>query len=170
MSHKIERSLVFISGALLIAIILLMNVEIFARYFFRSSTRISEEFSGYMFCAATILGFYPALMRGRFLRITALLSGIPPKARAVAEVLVGLVSAAFSMVLMYQTWGLFDLSRDFDTRSEYYSETLLMYPQAILPAGFVLLSVGFLVRGLVLARALWWGNTALAEEEANVID
>ena len=45
-----------------------------------------------------------------------------------------------------------------------------MYPQGILPAGLALLSVGFLVRGLVLARALWQGSTALAEEEANVVD
>lgn len=151
--------------------VVLMTAEVFMRYAFSISIKISEEYSGYLFAAATMLAFYPAMTRGRFLRITAGVSLLPPRGRAVWELVVGLVSALFCLLLAQQTWHLFTTSRDFGSRSEQYSATPLMYPQIILPLALLLLSVGMLVRAIQLSANLWRGDTALAlEEDKNVLE
>lgn len=170
MLHRLERGLLALSAGLIVCIGLLMVAEITLRYFFSLSTRISEEYSGYLFCAATLAGFFPALTTGRFLRIPALIARLPTRLRALAEVAIALVSAAFCLLLAWQCWDLFRMSLRFGSRSEQYSETPLMYPQALLPLGLGLLAAGMLLRGAHLARGLWAGDTALAEDEVNVVD
>lgn len=170
MLRRLERGLLALSIGLIVCIVLLMAVEIVLRYFFSLSTRISEEYSGYLFCAATLAAFFPALTTGRFLRIPTLISRFPNRLRAVAEVVIALVSAGFCLVLTWQTWDLFRMSVAFGSRSEQFSETPLMYPQALLPLGLGLLAIGMLLRGAQLAHGFWHGNTRLAEDEVNVVD
>jgi TRAP-type C4-dicarboxylate transport system permease small subunit len=170
MLRSLERGLLTLSIGLIVAIVLLMTIEIVLRYSFSLSTRISEEYSGYLFCAATLAAFFPALTTGRFLRIPALISRLPDRLRAVAEVLIALVSAGFCLILTWQTWDLFRMSVAFGSRSEQYSETPLMYPQVLLPLGLGLLAVGMLLRGAQLAHELWNGNRRLAKDEVNVVD
>lgn len=165
-----ERVLSAIAAVIIVAMVALMNVELISRYIFGYSTRVSEEYSSYMFCAATVAGFYPALMRGRFLRITALLSLVSLKVRAVWEVILGLISTGFSAVVAFQTWDLFAASREFGSISDQYSQTPLMYPQLVLFLGWALLSLGMLLRGLRLGFDLWRNNTLLIAEEADVLE
>ncbi|WP_205295911.1 MULTISPECIES: TRAP transporter small permease [Paracoccus] len=165
-----EKTLIALSSILVALMVVLMNVEVFMRYAFSTSTKISEEFSGYMFAIATVLAFVPALMRGRFLRIGAGLALMPLRIRAVFELLVGLISAAFCLVLTVQVWSLFRTSVEFGSVSEGYSATPLMYPQAILAPALALLSVAMLARGITLSRELWQGNTSMLMEEENVVD
>lgn len=165
-----EKTLIALSSILVALIVVLMNVEVLMRYAFSTSTKISEEFSGYMFAIATALAFLPALMRGRFLRISAALSLLPLRVRAVFELLVGFVSAGFCLVLTVQVWSLFRTSVEFGSISEGYSATPLMYPQAILAPALGLLSAAMLARGIKLSRELWQGHTGMLMEEENVVD
>lgn len=167
---KLERATIFVSALIVVLMAILMNVETLMRYVFGASTRISEEYSGYLFCAATMIGFYPALMQGRFLRITALLSLLPNRARAIWEVVIALVAAAFCLVVAVECWGLFQTSRAFGSISQEYSATPLMYPQSILPLGFALLSAGMMVRGIWIARELWKGGGDILERENDVLE
>lgn len=170
MLRHIERASIVVAAGLIVCIVLLMIVEVVLRYFFSVSTRVSEEYSGYLFCAATLIGFFPALTSGRFLRVPALLGVLPLKARAVAELLIAVISAGFCLLLVKETWGLFRMSADFGSTSEQWSATPLMYPQALLPAGLLLLAAGMLMRGVTLARGLMAGDAAVTEDEVNVID
>lgn len=165
-----ERASIAVSAGLVVCIILLMMVEIALRYLFSVSTRISEEYSGYLFCAATLIGFFPALTTGRFLRIPALLGMLPLKARAVAELIIAVISAGFCLLLVKETWGMFRMSADFGSVSEQWSATPLMYPQLLMPIGLGLLAIGMLMRGVSLARGLMAGDAAVTEDEVNVID
>jgi TRAP-type C4-dicarboxylate transport system permease small subunit len=47
-------------------------------------------------------------------------------------------------VLLYATWATFRTSVMFDSRSIQPSQTLLWIPQAVMPAGFLLLALAFL--------------------------
>jgi TRAP-type C4-dicarboxylate transport system permease small subunit len=166
----VDRILIVISSIIVALMVLLMNAEVFLRYALTTSTKISEEYSGYMFAATTMLAFFPALRRGRFLRITAVLSLLPLRARALWELVIGALSAAFCFVLAWQTWELFVTSREFGSVSEQYSATPLMYPQIILPVALLALAIGMIFRGVELAGALWRGNTKLVKEEDNVME
>ncbi|TPQ49305.1 hypothetical protein C2U72_19200 [Prosthecomicrobium hirschii] len=170
MARMFERITLVLSGLIIVAMTLLMNTEVLLRYGFSTSTKISEEYSGYMFAAATMIGFYPALMRGRFLRITALVALLPLRARAVWEVVVAFASAAFCAILVWETWGQFRTSLDFGSTSDGWSATPLMYPQAILPACLALLTAAMLVRGLQLGRDLWRGDTSRLKDESDVLE
>lgn len=170
MASKIEKTFLLLCSAAIIATILLMNVEIFARFFLNTSTKISDEFSSYLFCAATMLGFYPALMRGRFLRIPVALSLLPLRFRAVWEAVIALFSALFCLLLAWETWELFQMSRHLGSVSEQYSATPLMYPQLVLPIGLVLLALAMGIRGFQLTRQLWRGETGLLKEENDVLE
>ncbi|MDQ6436967.1 TRAP transporter small permease [Mesorhizobium sp. LHD-90] len=168
---RLEKALIFLASILVAVMVVLMTLEVFLRYTFSISIKISEEYSGYLFAAATMLAFYPAMTRGRFLRITAGVSLLPLRVRAAWELAVGVISSLFCLLLAQQTWILFQTSREFGSVSEQYSATPLMYPQLILPAALFLLSFGMLVRAGQLAASLWRGNTALAkEEDKNVLE
>ncbi|MBE2278307.1 MAG: TRAP transporter small permease [Rhodobacteraceae bacterium] len=166
----LEKTLIAMASIIVALMVLLMNVEVFLRYAFNSSTNLSEEYSGYMFAAATVLAFVPALMRGRFLRISALLSAMPMRMRAVVELLVGIISAGFCLVLTTQTWALFQTSLQFGSVSDQFSATPLAYPQAILAPALLALSVAMIVRGATVAQNLWRGRADLIAEEENVVD
>lgn len=167
---KLERATIWLSALIVVLMAVLMNVETFLRYVFGTSTRISEEYSGYLFCAATMIGFFPALMQARFLRITALLSLVPVKVRALWELVIALISAGFCLVLARECWNLFQTSRDFGSISQEYSATPLMYPQAVLPFGFALLAAGMIIRGVWIARELWKGRDDILERENDVLE
>jgi TRAP-type C4-dicarboxylate transport system permease small subunit len=168
--ERLENILIALACVLIAAMLILMNAEVFMRYVFSTSLKISEEYAGYLFAAATMFGFYPALMRGRFLRISALVSRLPLRPRAFWETIVGAVSAAFCLVVAAQTWTLFITSQEFGSVSEQYSATPLMYPQVILPAAWLLLAMGMLYRAFTVAKSLWVGDATLVREEEHVME
>lgn len=167
---SLEKIFVGLASILIAAMVVLMNTEVFLRYTFSISIKISEEYSGYFFAAATMLGFYPALMRGRFLRISALVSRIPLKPRAIWELGIGIVSAVFCGIVTLQTWALFTTSWEFGSVSEQYSATPLMYPQILLPTAWALLTFGMLYRAVIVGKSLWHGDASLVKEEENVME
>ena len=167
---RLENIFIALASVLTAAMVVLMNLEVFLRYTFSISIKISEEYSGYLFAAATMLGFYPALMRGRFLRISALVSRLPLRPRAVWEIGIGLLSAIFCGIVTLQTWTLFSTSWEFGSVSEQYSATPLMYPQILLPAAWALLTFGMLYRAVIVGKALWRGDASLVKEEENVME
>ena len=170
MTRYLEKGLIAVCSVLILTMIVLMNVEVFSRYLLGISIRVAEEYSGYLFCAATMLGFYPAVMRGRFLRIASMLSFLGNRTRAVWEVAIAILSSVFCLLLAWQTWGLFTMSHRFGSTSLEYSGTPLMYPQFVLPLGLSLLAVGILLRAAVVARAIFRGSPQALEDENNVLD
>ena len=69
------------SGVMLVAMAMLINVEVVARYGFNTSTLIADEYGGYLFVWMTLLGFAHALRTGQFLRVEALVVKLGPGPR-----------------------------------------------------------------------------------------
>lgn len=134
----------WLAGAMLAAILVLMNVEIATRYLFGFSTLIADEYAGYGFAALTMLGFTYAHRRRAFLRVDIAAQRLKGRAGRIVlgiAALLGAVVALFSAYVSYKT---LSLSLLFNSTSDFASQTPLWIPQAFLPAGFAILGLSFL--------------------------
>ena len=133
-----------------VLLVVLVNVEVAARYFFNTSTLVADEFGGYALVWICLLGFAQALRSGQFLRVDALVLRLPRRGRQAAEVVAALVGLAVSAVLAHATFGTMAGSWRFGSLSIQPSMTPLWLPQAVMPLGFGWLCLVYL-RELVLA-------------------
>ena len=139
----LERLLGRLAGLLLVALLLLINVEVVARYVFGRSTLIADEYGGYLMAWITMLGAVYLLRADRHLTMTWLVDRMSPRGQNG----VGLVSAAIglgvSVALGYATAVLVISSWRFGTTSIQPSATPLFWPQLLLPLGYALLCVAY---------------------------
>lgn len=149
---RLDRWAMVLATLLLLATLVLMNAEVFARYLLGFSILISDEYASYFFIAATMLCMLPALRSGRFIRIEGVLRLLPRGVQAVLELVAGLCGAVVSGVLAWETWSMVQLSYELETTSIQASQTPLFIPQVILPICFWILCVGFVEYGVVSAR------------------
>lgn len=129
------------AGILLVAMVVLVNVEIVARGVFGVSTLIADEYSGYLFVWITLVGFGHALQKGAFLRVEGLIERLPGRIRAWADALSALVGLVVALACMYSTGTLVLASIRFGTLSIQPSATPLWWPQVVMPLGFAALAV-----------------------------
>jgi TRAP-type C4-dicarboxylate transport system permease small subunit len=141
---RLGEVLLALSALMLLLMLALMGTEIVTRALLRTSTQVSDEYSGYLFTWMTMAGFYYAQRSDRFLRVDSLRGRLSPRARAAADAVTSLLGATLIAVLLYATWATFRTSIAFDSRSIQPSQTLLWIPQLVMPAGLALLLVAFL--------------------------
>jgi TRAP-type C4-dicarboxylate transport system permease small subunit len=149
------RRLLVVANVLLLLLLALVGVEIVVRNVFFGSTKISDEYSGYMFCWLCLFGFVHAARDDRFIRVEFLLTrlrGVPRRVVAVFGTISGL---ALSVVVCYATALLAYTSYRFHAASPQFSQTPLAAPQALMPVAFFLMAVVYgaeLVRHLMRRR------------------
>ncbi len=132
-----------LSGALLVALLALINVEVVARYVFARSTMIADEFGGYLFAWIVLLGAIQALRGDRYLSMTALVDRVGPHGRAALAIVGAATGLAVSLVLLHATLDLALTSYRFGTRSIQPSGIGLFWVQLPLPVGYALLVLAF---------------------------
>jgi TRAP-type mannitol/chloroaromatic compound transport system permease small subunit len=137
------------AGFLLVAMVILINVEIVTRGLFNLSTLLADEYSGYLFVWLTLIGFGHALQTGAFLRVESLIERLPARPRAWADVLSALVGLVVAAVCTYATATLVLASLRYGTLSIQPSATPLWLPQIVMPLSFAVLVL--LYAGLVIA-------------------
>jgi TRAP-type C4-dicarboxylate transport system permease small subunit len=158
-----------VGGLMIVAMMALMNVEIFARSGFGVSTQIADEFVGYFFTVATMLCFVPALREGRFLMVESVVRRLPWRLQAVFHGMASLIGAGVSLVLASSTYQLAATSLAFGTVSLQAFQTPLFIPQSVMPIGFVLLALAFMEQGFTGSRRLWRG-AGITTELSNAVD
>lgn len=142
--HALEGGVMKLSALLLIALLVLINVEVFGRYFFSYSTLIADEYGGYLYAWMVLLGGVHLLRSDRYLTMTMVVDRLPRFAQnliGIVGALVGLVVCAISLI---STAGLVWTSFQFGTRSGQPSETIVAYPQIAMPLGYGLLCLAYL--------------------------
>lgn len=136
----------------LLAILVLIVVEIAVRNFFRMSFDFTWDLSAYLMGACFMLACAGAMRGGIHVRVTALLEVLPPRAaRAIdiAACLVGLfICILLSRAFIEMAW----LSGVRGTMSATTFRMPLVYPQAVLSFGAVLLTLQCFAQLLRLAR------------------
>lgn len=150
----VEAALGRLAGLLLVALLVLINVEVVARYVFNTSTLIADEYGGYLMAWITMLGAVHLLRADRHLTMTALVDRMPPGARNAIGIAAALIGLAITAVLLYSTWLLVASSARFGTTSIQPSATPLVWPQLILPFGYALLCLAYVEEILRRLRGL----------------
>lgn len=125
----------------LVALIVLINVEVVSRYFLNSSTLIADEYGGYALVWICLLGFGEALRTGQFIAVDAFSRRFPPFGRRMSAILGSLIGLAASLLFVYATYRLVTVNFRFGTVSIQPSATPLWIPQLVLPVGFGLLCI-----------------------------
>ena len=128
----------------LVLMLLLILLEIFLRNFFLISTKVADEYSGYLTCWATLCGFLYVARSDYFIRVEFLLNRLRGPSREVTLLFGSLCGFIVTLVVCYAGTMLVWNSYRFHSTSQQYSETLMAIPQALLPVSFFLLAVVYL--------------------------
>lgn len=141
---RLGGALSAVARVLLLAILVLINVEVAGRYVLGYSTLISDEYGGYLFTWILMFGFLHAHRQGFFLRVNVLRLHLPARGRHLLDAANATLGAVLCAVAGYGAWKTFSLSWLFGSTSSFTSETPLVIPQVALPLGIGLLFLSFL--------------------------
>lgn len=142
--HLFEGLALKLSAFLMLALLVLMNVEIFARYLFGKSTLIADEYAGYFYAWIVLLGAVHLLRSDKYLTVTLLTDRLSPGAENIAAIFAGIIGLAVSLVSLHSTLSIVQQTWMFSTKSMQPSATPLIYPQAAMLVGYGLLSLAYI--------------------------
>ncbi len=152
---RIEGGLTGIADLFLVLLLILINVEVVARYGFNTSTLIADEYGGYLFVWITMLGALHLLRSDKYLMMTWLVDKLGPRPRNTIAIVSAVIGLAVSLVSLYATVVLVHTAWRFGTVSIQPSATPIVWPQLVMPFGYLVLVVAYveeiLRRGLGLA-------------------
>ncbi len=140
---RLEGRLMDLSGLLLVALLVLINVEVAARYLFNSSTLIADEYAGYLFVWMVMLGGVNLLRADRYLTVTTVVDKFSPRVQNLIGIAAALIGLFVSGVAVYATWAVVASSWRFGTVSIQPSSTKLAWPQIVMPFGYGLLCLAY---------------------------
>ncbi len=134
----VSRLAAWLSGLILIAMVVHILVEIVLRSFFDTSTYVLDEFIGYGVAAMTFLTLAYALEEGSLIRVNIVLSRTRGRARRGLEILCAgstLVLACYLGWYVFRNW-----KRDWDRGavSPSIAEVPMWIPEGLVLVGFVL--------------------------------
>lgn len=141
--HAIERAVMSLSVAFLVALLVLINVEVFGRYLFNYSTLIADEYGGYLYAWIALLGGVHLLRSDRYLTMTAITNQLSPRSANAVALFGALIGLAICVICLESSINLIRLSYLFGARSAQASATPLFYPQMAMPLGYGLLGLAY---------------------------
>jgi len=138
--RKLNRGAAALAAAALLAMIALITLQVVLRRLFNSPIEYTDEVSGYLLVAVTLLGVSYAMEKGDHIRVDMGFEHLPPaflRGLRIGWCVVGIV---FSVVLAYET-GAYALESARMGSVSIDSQMLLAPIQALLPVGFALLGL-----------------------------
>jgi TRAP-type C4-dicarboxylate transport system permease small subunit len=136
------------AGAMLIASVAINFANIIGRYFLSTSLAWAEEAMLFLMIGCVFLGAPPVAWLGRHIRMDVVISALPPRARAVFELIADLVTIATCIMLAIFAWPVITMLGELDERSE-TANIPLAIPQAVVPLGLLLMALLIAVRLIV---------------------
>jgi TRAP-type C4-dicarboxylate transport system permease small subunit len=145
-------SLAFLSGALLILIMISISVDVIMRYFFNRPLFWVGELAEYALLYITFTGAAWVLKKDRHVKIDVLVAGLNPKKRYILDWFVNIICIFVCAVLTY--YGAV-VARDHFVRGV-YNPTLMSFPKgpllAIIPIGTLLLTIQFIRKAVISSK------------------
>lgn len=160
----------YLAGALFFALAFFITYDVLARKWGDAlglaTTRVTDEISGYILVVAATWGLAYTLRTDSHVRIDVLLPYMPPRLRAVADLLASLVMAGFASLFTWRIWILVEDSWETGIRSSTYLLMPLWVPQGILGVGFALLALAAILAAAVDVAAAALSRTAAVRAPA----
>ena len=141
-----------LSALSLLGILVLITAELIARNLFNHSFHFSWDMAGYLMGASFLLGCGSAMKAGTHVRVTALLEYLAPRHARIVEFASCLVGLA---ICAYLAWALVEMAMLSQMRGSTAATSFrvpLVYPQAVLALGAVLMTLQCFAQILRLAR------------------
>ena len=140
-SYRLAKTAAYLSGIILIYMVLHILLEIILRVIFAKSTYVLDEFVGYATASITFLCLAYSLHDNSLIRVEMLLQKVTKKTRYVLEIFSVTLTLIVSFSLIYYFWTKTfwrDLIRG--TRSESIAEIPLWIPESLALIGIILFS------------------------------
>jgi len=133
------------AGAMLITSVGINFANIIGRYFLSVSLSWAEEAMLFLMIGCVFLGIGPVGWMGRHIRMDAVVSLLPPRARAAFELFSDLVTIATCVALAIFAWPVMTMLAELDQRSD-SANIPMVIPQAAVPLGLLLMALLIAVR------------------------
>src|SRR6202043_3833590 len=117
-AHATMRVIRVASGALLVGSVAVNFANIIGRYFFAVSIQWAEEGMLFLMIACVFLNCGLVGWAGRQIRMDAFVSLLPPRPRAIVELVCELVVVATSLLLAVLSWPVVSMLAELDERSQ----------------------------------------------------
>lgn len=143
-TNKLSLWGAYISGVLLVSLVILVMSEIIGRHFFDTSTMIADEYSGYIYLSAIFLGLAYAFEQKAHIRINIISERVSKSTNRAIDIVSGIVSILVLAFIFYRTLLFTYDSYDMEMLSEAVSETPLYLTQIVMPVGFLLFILSIL--------------------------
>lgn len=122
-----------------------------------STTRVTDEISGYMLALAATWGSAFALRTGGHVRVDVVFPCLARRVRRAVDVLAQVLMAAFASLIAWKIWFLVADLLENDMRSSTYLLPPLYIPQGILGVGFSLLALAAVFTAIAILAG--WEST-----------
>ena len=132
-----------LQGILVFLLMVMVMVEVLARYLLQAPLSLADELGGYMLVSITFMGLAYTWKEGGHVRVELLINLLPEKPRAWLRLATLLMATGFCLPLITGSYSLLQDSLLFGARSGSWLRTPLVYPQSLLLAGSILLLVQF---------------------------
>ena len=133
------------AGAMLITSVGINFANIIGRYFLSVSLSWAEEAMLFLMIGCVFLGIGPVGWMGRHIRMDAVVSLLPPRARAAFELFSDLMTIATCVALAIFAWPVMTMLAELDQRSD-SANIPMVIPQAAVPLGLLLMALLIAVR------------------------
>ncbi len=150
-AHAVMGVIRVASGAMLVGSVMVNFANIIGRYFFAVSIQWAEEVMLFLMIGCVFLNCGLVGWAGRQIRMDAFVSLLPPRPRAIVELICELVLIATSLLLVVMAWPVVSMLAELDQRSQ-AANIPLVWPQAAMPLGFLLMA--FLIAARLMVRGL----------------
>ena len=147
---KLSKGSAYLSGFILIALVLLILSEIFLRSFFDISTMIADEYSGYFYLASIFFALAYAFSQNSHIRINIITSRLSKKTNRKIDIVAAIITLGVLCFALYRTILFTYDSYELEMLSENVSETPLYLTQLAMPIGitiFILAVIVFIFKG-----------------------
>ena len=127
-----------------VLILVLVCAEVLFRLFNRS-TMIADELAAYLNAAIVFLGMTFTLREGGFIRIELIYERLSGAALRIVDLLCGLISLAFTLVMTWFIWEHITYAYAMNTRSTSVLQAPEYIPQSLMLIGMVMLALQLIV-------------------------
>lgn len=135
------------AAALLLISVVINFANIIGRYFLSAPIEWGEEMMLFLMVGCVFFGNCVVGWDGRQIRMDVFVQMLPPTVRVALDYLSECAIIAVSLLLAVLAWPVIEQLYEFDQRSQ-AADFPLVYPQAMLPLGFLIIAI------LVLARVV----------------
>lgn len=135
----------YIAGWLVLLMMVLILVEVISRYVFNRPLMVSDEFGSYLLVAVSYLAAAYAWKEKGHIRITALVSRLPPKVSSWLRLITLLLALIVAIGLSQSAYSYLQTSFRLGMASGSWLHFPLQGPHMTLMIGFVLLSLIIMV-------------------------